>query len=223
MWGLQRGQLAWGAARAATWRRDRQRRLLRPTLPLPRLLAARWMLMRVWAYVQDSESEIFVGYVRERKKNGGRRAGQRRRCSWFRPCPVMALALRPTRSCTMGEGLELLFISILFFLADRSADEQSKMQLSTVVIVSRHIRMLSATVLVPLLAPLSNPASLISWRCGYTVLAVREILLPRLLLHRLWIPTKLPDKPRVDVRLYGLLRGHELLLHGRIRLRKAVL
>ena len=76
------------------------------------------------------------------------------------------------------------------------------------------------------LIPLSIPAAFIHRRCRCLVLAIREILLPRLLLHHLQVQAKLRCKPRIDVRLYGmLLRGHELLLllRGRIRLCKAEL
>lgn len=78
------------------------------------------------------------------------------------------------------------------------------------------------------LIPLSIPAAFIRWRCGCLVPAIRWILLPWLVLHHLHIQAELRRKPRVDVRLYGmLLRRHKLLLllllHGRIRLRKAEL
>ena len=78
------------------------------------------------------------------------------------------------------------------------------------------------------LIPLTIPAAFIHRRCRCLVLAIREILLPRLLLHHLQVQTKLRCKPWIDVRLYGmLLGGHELLLllllRGRIRLGKAEL
>jgi len=82
---------------------------------------------------------------------------------------------------------------------------------------------------------LSTPTTFIYWRCGCPVLTVCEILLPRLLLllHHLHVQTELRRKPRVNVRLHGMLRRHELLLllllllllhgRGRIRRRKAEL
>lgn len=91
-----------------------------------------------------------------------------------------------------------------------------------------YMRMLSTTTTITVaLIPLPIPAAFIHRRCGYLVLAIRRILLPWLVLHHLHIQTELRRKPRIDVRLYGmLLRRHELvllLLYRRIRRRKAEL
>ena len=76
-----------------------------------------------------------------------------------------------------------------------------------------YMRMLSSATTAIALIPLSIPAAFIYWRCGRLVLAICGKLLPRLVLHHLQVQTELRRKPRIDVRLYGmLLRRHELLL-----------
>lgn len=65
--------------------------------------------------------------------------------------------------------------------------------------------LLTTTTITVALIPLPIPTAFIHWRCGYLVLTIRGILLPRLVMHHLQIQTELRCKSRIDVRLYGVL------------------
>ena len=144
---------------------------------------------------------------------------------------VSALARYGTRcashSCLLQQSHLIPFVQAHREIKIRHCKVRSSTRV-VVTVLLLYVRMLSTTTTIALI-PLSIPAALIHRRRGCLILTIRWILLSRGVLHHIKAQTERRRKPWIDVRLYRmLLRRYELvlillLLHRRIRLRKAEL